>query len=121
MLDDYIEAHIHGELKLIEDVESLVLDPIFKATDVEQYARELGVPILWHEGFELSIETMSFYPDYRGAQFVELAKQLATDGMINARALGHAVVHDGYDEQDVKKVWHYLARFGYKGYSGVVR
>ena len=29
-LDNYIEAHIHGELSLKSDVEALVLDPVFQ-------------------------------------------------------------------------------------------
>ncbi|MFC5079731.1 hypothetical protein VTH8203_03351 [Vibrio thalassae] len=113
-LDDYIEAHIHGTLSLKDDVECVVLDPIFRATVIEQYALELGVPIQWHNGYELSIETMRQYLDYRGMPFVELAQELAQDGIINAQLLGLAVTSKRYDEQDIKKIWHYLARFGYR-------
>jgi hypothetical protein len=38
LLDDYIEAQIHGELRLSRDIEALVLDPSFKGTVVEQLA-----------------------------------------------------------------------------------
>lgn len=113
MLDDYIEAHIHGVISLSEDVECLVLDPIYRGTSVEKSALELGVPINWHKGFELSVEQMSLFPDYRGQEYINLARKLAEDGKVNARLLGLAVTEHGYDEQDIKKIWHYLARFGY--------
>jgi hypothetical protein len=114
LLDDYIEAHIHGEISLKDDIECLVLDPIFRASSIEQHALNLGVPVKWHNGYELSLEEMSRYPDYRGYEYIELAKELAQNGRINAKILGLAVTKQGYDEQEVKKVWHYLARFGYQ-------
>ena len=113
LLDDYIEAHIHGEISLKNDIECLVLDPIYRATEIELQANALGVPVEWHQGFTLSIKTMQKYPNYRGQQFIELAKQFALNVEINAKIVGEAVTILGYDEQDVKKVWHYLARFGY--------
>ncbi len=118
-LDDYIEAHIPGELSLCEDVESLVLDPVYRSTLIEQQARDLGVVVELHDGYELTIEHMAQFPDYRGQEFVELAKRLAVNGVIDATLLARAVTEQGYEEQEIKKVWHYLARFGYKGYSGV--
>ncbi|WP_052878518.1 DUF3626 domain-containing protein [Vibrio coralliirubri] len=114
LLDDYIEAHVHGVISLKDDIECLVLDPIYRTTIIEEHALKLGVPIKWHNGYELSLEEMSHYPDYRGSQFIELARELAEHGKINPRILGLAVTELGYDQQDVKKVWHYLARFGYK-------
>ena len=113
LLDDYIEAHIHGVISVKDDIEFVVLDPIYRSNVVEEYALKLGVPIKWHNGYELSIEQMNLHPDYRGQQFIGLAKELAQDGKINARLLGLAVTEQGYDEQDVKKIWHYLAKFGY--------
>ncbi|GEA59363.1 DUF3626 domain-containing protein [Vibrio comitans] len=114
LLDDYIEAHIHGVVSIKEDVECLVLDPIYRNTAIEKYALLLGIPLRWHKGYELSIEQMSQYPDYRGQQFIDLAKQIAHKGMINTFLLGRAVTQQGFNEQDVKKIWHYLARFGYR-------
>lgn len=65
-------------------------------------------------GFELSVEEMSRYPDYRGQSFIDLARELVPNGMLNAKLLGLAVTEHGYEEQDIKKIWHYLARFGRK-------
>lgn len=117
LLDDYIEAHVHGIISVKEDIECVVLDPIYRSTNVAEYASELSVPIKWHNGYELSLEEMRRHPDYRGQQFIELATELAHNGKINARILGLAITEQGYDEQDVKKVWHYLARFGYRTVS----
>ena len=113
LLDDYIEAHIHGVLSIKDDIECLVLDPCYHSSVVEEHALKLGVPVKWHKGYELSLESMSLYPDYRGQRFIELAKEIAQNGFINPRLLGIAITQQGYDEQDIKKIWHYLARFGY--------
>lgn len=114
LLDDYIEAHIHGEISLKNDIECVVLDPIYRGTEIEFQANALDVPVKWHQGFSLSIEAMQQYPNYRGQQFIELAKKFAENGKVNAKIVGEAVTKLGYDEQDIKKVWHYLARFGYQ-------
>ncbi|WP_063669191.1 DUF3626 domain-containing protein [Aliivibrio fischeri] len=114
LLDDYIEAHIHGEICIKDDIDCLVLDPIYRFSAVETHALKLGVPIKWHNGYELNFEEMSLYPEYRGPEFVALAKKLIKDGNLDAKLLGLAVTELGYDEQDIKKVWHYLARFGYR-------
>ena len=113
-LDDYIEAHIHGEISLKDDIECLVLDPIFRSSVIEKQALNLGIPLKWHNGYELSLEKMSCYPDYRGQQYIDLAKELAQNRIIDAKILGLAVTKQGYNEQEVKKLWHYLARFGYR-------
>ncbi|WP_345332613.1 DUF3626 domain-containing protein [Ferrimonas pelagia] len=112
-LDAYIEAQIHGPLSLQQDVEALVLDPIYQGTEIERQAQQLPVTLEWHQGFALSIEKMAQYPGYRGAQFIEIARTIAREGLITAEILSHAIHHLGHDPQDIKKVWHYLARFGY--------
>ena len=35
-LDNYIEAHVHGPLRISEDVEAVVLDPSFRSTAIEE-------------------------------------------------------------------------------------
>lgn len=112
LLDDYIEAHVHGVISLHDDIDSIVLDPIYKDSQVHEYAFQLGIPIEWHRGYQLSVEEMSRYPDYRGLEFSELARKVAPKGMLDAKLLGTAVNEYGFEEQDIKKIWHYLARFG---------
>lgn len=41
-LDGYVEAQVHGPVRLDTDVEALVLDPCFAGTDVEAAAQRWG-------------------------------------------------------------------------------
>jgi hypothetical protein len=111
-LDRYIEAHVHGSIFLKTDVESIVLDPCFRGTDIEADAEKLGCKVEWHKGFKVQVATLNQYPDYRGPQYVELAHEIAKQGVITPEIIGNAVNRKVYNEQDLKKVWHYLAMFG---------
>lgn len=53
-LDDYVEAHVHGPLRMAEDVEAVVLDPSFVDTEVAQAAERLPCPVESHGGFVLT-------------------------------------------------------------------
>jgi len=111
-LDDYIEAQVHGGVRLDRDVEALVLDPGYRNTDVETAARQLPCPVEWHPGFRLSVAELRRHPDYRGRRYVDLGAELADDGHLTPRLIGDAARSGRYAEQDLKRVWHYLARFG---------
>ncbi len=111
-LDDYIETHIHGPLRLADDVEAIVLDPCFRDTEVEDFARELPCSVEWHPGFCLHVDEMARHPTYRGPEYVTLGRSLAVDGYLTPAILEAAVRTERYHPQDVKKVWHYVARFG---------
>lgn len=110
LLDDYIEAQVHGPVRLDRDVEALVLDPSHRGTAVEAAARRLPCPIEWHPGFRVTIDRLHRHPGYRGPEYVDLAAEIAVDGRLDPRILGEA---SGHDPQALKKVWHYLARFGW--------
>lgn len=112
VLDNYIEAHIHCSLAIKSDMEKLVLDPCFRNTEVECAAEKLGCNIEWHKGFKLLANTLDEHTNYRGAQYVALANELAIDGVITPDIIGSAVNRNPHKAQDLKKVWHYLARFG---------
>ncbi|WP_354638599.1 DUF3626 domain-containing protein [Kitasatospora camelliae] len=111
-LDDYVEAQVHGPVALAEHVEALVLDPSHRSTAVEEAARRLPCPIEWHAGFRLTVEELRRHPEYRGPEYVTLGEAIAVDGVLDPRIVGDAVRSGVYDPQDVKKVWHHLARFG---------
>jgi hypothetical protein len=111
-LDDYIEAHVHGPLRLATDVEALVLDPCFRDTEVEELALQLPCPLEWHPGFRLHVNEMALYPNYRGLEYVALGRSLAVDEWLTPAILETAVRTERHHPQDLKKVWHYLARFG---------
>jgi hypothetical protein len=112
LLDDYIEAQVHGQVLLARDVEALVLDPCYRGTDVERAAHQLPCAIEWHRGFRLPVEELERHPDYRGSEYVELGRSLAENGTLTPRTIGDAARTGRYDPQALKRVWHYVARFG---------
>ena len=109
LLDDYIEAHVHGPLVIGEDVEALVLDACYRGTEVEKAARRLACPVEWHPGHRLSVEELRRYPDYRGQEDVELGLSLAVDGYLDPKVIGDAARTGKYDDRQLKRVWHYVA------------
>lgn len=112
MLDDYIEAHVHGPVAICRDVEALVLDPSHRGTSVEASAQDLGVPVEWHEGRVLRVDELVRHPDYRGQRPIEVGVRIAVDGLLTAAVAGRALDLGQEDPQDIKKVWHHIARFG---------
>lgn len=113
VLDDCVEAHVHGGVRLDEDVEAIVLDPCFIASEVEAAALRLGCPVEFHPGFRASPE--DFAPEYRGPHIVELARLLGDD--LRPDVVGRAARSGQHPAQHVKQVWHCLARFGRKTLS----
>ncbi|MBL8604629.1 MAG: DUF3626 domain-containing protein [Myxococcales bacterium] len=111
-LDDYIEAQIHGPVRLAEDVEALVLDPCYRGTWVEAEARRLPCPIAWHHGFALDPERLRALDAYRGPEVVALGLRLARGAPVTPATLGDAARSGRYDPQALKKLWHCVARFG---------
>jgi hypothetical protein len=111
-LDDYIEAHLHGDLLFARDVEALVLDPCYAGTEVERAARALPCSLEWHPGFRLSVDELARYASYRGQEYVNLGAAIAERGIVDPRLIGNAARTGRHDEQALKKVWHCVARFG---------
>ncbi|MET8853671.1 DUF3626 domain-containing protein [Amycolatopsis sp. NPDC004625] len=114
-LDDYVEAHVHGPLRLPDDIAALVLDPSFRGTDVEAAAAEFPFPTRWHHGFRLSVAELAGHADYRGEDVVRAGEDVAEDGWLDARVLGDAVRAGRHDPQVLKRLWHCTARFGLRG------
>jgi hypothetical protein len=114
-LDDHIEAHVHGPLRLDRDIDALVLDPCYRNTEVEVLAGRLPCPVEWHSGFTLHVDELRQHPGYRGPEYVALGVALARDRQITPAVIGDAVRTGRYERQDLKKVWHYVARFGDRG------
>lgn len=112
VLDDYVEAHVHGPVLVAQDVEALVLDPAFRGSDVAVQAARLGVPVEWHEGRVLTLEELARHPDFRGPGIVSLGVNVADRGRIDAAVLSAAVLSGQHEPQDLKKLWHCVARFG---------
>jgi len=112
LLDDYVEAHVHGPVELAADVEAVVLDPSFRGSPVEEQAGDLGVPVEWHDGRRLTVAALAGHPAFRGFRTVEVGRRIAVDGRLDASVIGRAVVAGQEDPQDLKRVWHCVARFG---------
>lgn len=112
LLDDYVEAQVHGDVVFADDVEALVLDPCFRDSEIAELAVELPCRVEWHGGFRVGVEQLRARPDYRGEHIAELGVSLARDGFLDARIIGDAARTGNYDEQELKRVWHYVARFG---------
>lgn len=111
-LNDYIEAQVHGGVLLAAHIESLVLDAGYRGTPVEAAARLLPCPVEWHPGYRLSVAELREHADYRGAEYAELGARIAQDGHVDPRIIGDAARTGRHELQDLKMVWHTLARFG---------
>lgn len=114
-LDSYVEAHVHGVVDLATDIEALVLDPAHRGTAVAAAAAELPCPVEWHDGFRLDLTTVRDHPGYRGPHIVEVAAEVAGAfgvEQLDPAVIGAAVAAGRWDPQDLKKVWHHVARFG---------
>jgi len=127
-LNHYIEAQIHGDISLKEDVEVLVADPSFKETSVgktlEKMCLKYSIDLYWHMGFELLVEEVP--ADFRGPLMPSLANRIAHDNYIDAYKIGAAVMdlksnskswseRGTPDEvlQELKLLWHVLVRYGH--------
>jgi hypothetical protein len=115
-LDHYIEAHVHGEVKVPEDVEALVIDPSFDDHPVMEMADRRGLLVETHPGYVAEVDELSAYPEYRGQDVVELAHRIAEafspPSHLTPRHVARARRAWDLDGQQIKKVWHCLARFG---------
>lgn len=109
-LDDYVEAHVHGGVSVETDAEALVLDPSHRGTPVEEAALRLPCPVEWHPGFHLHVDELRRHPGFRGPEFVALGERIAVDGVLTPKVVGDNAGR--HHPQDLKKVWHLLARFG---------
>jgi len=111
-LDHYIEAHVHGGVRVPRDVEALVLDPSFRESAIDDMARAAGVRVEWHPGYVLHTDGLSPLTEYRGPSVVAAATALAKDGVITPAILGQNRLGGAEDTQMQKWLWHCLARFG---------
>lgn len=106
-LNDYVEAHVHGGLSIVRDVEAVVVDPTDRDTQAAALDR-LGCVIEEHPGYRVTADAID--PHYRGSVPIELARLLG--GEITPARLGEASRSGEHDPQAIKWLWHCLARFG---------
>ncbi|MBU9452401.1 DUF3626 domain-containing protein [Burkholderia multivorans] len=120
LLDNYIEAHVHGVIRLAEDVDALVLDPSYRGTRIEAAAWRAGCQVEWHRGFRLSVHRLAECDAFRGRAAAEAIARIAVDGVVTPAVLGRARERT-LDYQTAKWVWHCIARFGEAGAHADVR
>jgi hypothetical protein len=126
-LNHYIEAQVHGEVSLAEDADILIADPSFRGTPtgekLEQISVRYSIELYWHMGFRLPENEVP--SDFRGPAMPSLAKRIARDGIVDARAIGDAAMQlkrapgrwsdrGTYETvlQELKFLWHVLVKFG---------
>ncbi|UZJ81100.1 DUF3626 domain-containing protein [Fictibacillus sp. KU28468] len=126
-LNHYIEAQIHGDVSLKDDVEVLVADPSFKGTLVgsflEQICLKYYIDLYWHKGFKLMVDEVP--SDFRGPSMPSLARRIAPKKFIDVSIIGSAVMDLKKDPaswrdrgtykdvlQELKLLWHVLVRYG---------
>lgn len=126
-LNHYIEAQIHGDISLKDDVEVLVADSSFRGTDIgkalEQICLKYSIRLYWRRGFKLKVQDIP--SDFRGPTMPFLAKRIAQSDYIDARIIGSAVKDlyfnpDNWSDygtvkdmlQELKLLWHVLVRYG---------
>ncbi|MGI9601362.1 MAG: DUF3626 domain-containing protein [Acidimicrobiales bacterium] len=126
-LDGYIEAQVHGDVLLGDDVDAIVLDPSFRGTPTETLldlaADQHQFELMWHGGSELAATLVP--DDFRGPTMPELAQLVArADGIVDAACLGRCAENIAYTPptrsgdapesplQQVKYLWHCLLHHG---------
>jgi hypothetical protein len=126
-LNHYIEAQVHGDVSLADDVDILVADPSFKGTMIGQMLEEVclryAVELHWHMGFQLKETEVP--SDFRGPSMPSLARRIARGGVVDAATIGVAATSlkrspelwsdlGSYEDvlQELKLLWHVLVKFG---------
>lgn len=108
VLDNYIEAHVHGPLNIATDVEALVLDPSYRDTAIEEWARRFGCCVEWHDGFRLQLDRLLAHDGYRPKPAIDAISELK----ISTPADIGTARDNLLDYQTAKWIWHCIARFG---------
>jgi hypothetical protein len=126
-LNHYIEAQVHGDVRLREDVDILVIDPSFRGTNTGRTLEALCVRYeitpFWHAGFALAVTDVP--ADFRGPAMPSLAARVADNGLVDAAAIGRSAAAlrrapTAWADrgsladvlQELKLLWHVLVRFG---------
>ncbi|KDN81814.1 hypothetical protein KCH_65340 [Kitasatospora cheerisanensis KCTC 2395] len=89
--------------------------PLLPRHPVETAARALPCRLEWHPGHRLTADELAHRADlaeYRGPHIAALGAAVARDGVLDPAAIGAAVREGRHDPQELKRVWHCLARFG---------
>jgi hypothetical protein len=116
-LDFYIEAQIHGDISLDEDIDSLIVDFSYWGTGIakqfETLCEKYDIELLWNSGLELDVN--EFPNNFRGAEVPYYAEKFGDNGKLNAHLIGRAsqTMNRNLDDlQMLKYLWHCIVRYG---------
>lgn len=123
-LDHYIEAQIHTEITLRNDIDYLVVDAAYRDTEYENVFNQVcelnSIELIWNKGRELEIKDVP--GNFRGPEMPTIAEEIAVNNKINAYVLGLAEKRykdEMGDErirqmknQQLKYLWHILVKYG---------
>ncbi|MFM1932343.1 MAG: hypothetical protein RL226_1646 [Bacteroidota bacterium] len=116
-LDFYIEAQVHGDVFLHDDVDSLVADSSYRGTNTanrfEELCEKYAIELIWNSGLELDVSR--FPNNFRGPEIPSVAEKLGVDGKLNAYLIGEASKQMNCEHQQLqmlKYLWHCIVRFG---------
>ena len=107
---DSVEAQVSGRIDIARDVAAVVLDPSYRGTEVERFARGLLCPVRRHDGFVLSLDRVHVNAGYRtsGRSTWPASSRSTVCYRGGARARGRLT-----RPADPQYVWHHIARFGH--------
>lgn len=126
-LNHYIEAQVHGDVRLAYDVDVLVADPSFQGTAIgrmlEQTTSKYGIHVYWHCGFALPLDQVP--NDFRGSTMPSLAQRISSERHVDVSMIGAAAMDlkrnsEAWNDrgassevlQELKILWHVLVKFG---------
>jgi hypothetical protein len=118
-MDLYVEAQVHGGLRLGADVAAVVVDPSLRGTRFESLLAGLVPEVRWAPGFRLPVA--DFPADLRGPQVPLLAAEVAARygvEVLDAEVIGRAAREPGNTPerlQLIKYLWHVLVLRGRPG------
>jgi hypothetical protein len=117
VVDHYVEAQVHGPLRLAQDVEALVIDPVYSGTPhgdtLLATAARYGIAAEYHDGFVLpvsAVPTDKVEGPFRwqalcaGGHARAVAERVAGErGMLDAAVIGAAAPREERDH--IKDLW----------------
>jgi len=131
-MDDCVETHVHGDIRLAEDVACFFLDGSYRKTEIERQAEALcgryGIQLRWIPERRIRAEVIG--NEFRGPAVPVLARKIVekysfADGHINAERIGRAsrdsmmrpeewadLGNEGEVFQFIKQLWHTVAVWG---------
>lgn len=126
-LDSFIEVQIHGELRLRNDMELLVVDSTFRDHPVGEVltaiSTEYRIPMKWHPGYRMTVTEVPNM--FRGYPVRPLAERIASEGWLDAAIIGAAAnsirlcpkMWEGWASHDdllaqFRRLWHVLVLTG---------